>query len=180
MSKHYEPPIPFERLQELIAALESDRDLDRATRDAIKDGLDVLYVTQLIERDLATPGRRHSFMMASAAYLVHCLVSIHGVKVKAACIAVLPGAKDQKDIERLGRAYRKLKAKNNFREFMGDPRDHPDVETTSPGSRQLCWPHFRADQSRHLALGIRSQPRSGVAIPKCTPRQSRQAFREAR
>ena len=119
--ERYVPMMSFDRLQELIAAIESDRPLDRKTRDDIRIGLDWLYVVQLQERHDAKIGRPSDLLVDAALYVSHVLVTEHHAAVKAAIIAAFPGARSEKDIARFERLYRKRKAGNGFRGLSVSP-----------------------------------------------------------
>jgi hypothetical protein len=113
MSKHYDPPIPFARINALIETLQSNAPLSDAERAEIADALDCLYITLLIERDQRTLGRRtnpHGLAVA----VMHGLIVKYGAQQKAAAGAVArPG--NAKAIETLCRAYRTARARGYFR-----------------------------------------------------------------
>jgi hypothetical protein len=119
--ERHTPMVPFDHLQELIAALESDRPLDRETRSDIRVGFDCLYLVRLQERHDARIERPSVPLLDSTLYVAHALVTEHRTAVKAAIIAAFPGARCAKDIAMFQRLYRKRKAHNGFRGQSVDP-----------------------------------------------------------
>ena len=98
----------------MIATLESGDKLTREIRSEIADALDCLFVTQIIEERLATPGQPPSSLLLVAGYMVHELVEKHGALVKTAAAAVLPGA-NQRAVNALKRQYSKQKRGPGFK-----------------------------------------------------------------
>lgn len=107
MSKRtpHEPPIAWDRLNELIEALQSGAELTREMRAEIAEALRCLYVTFMLEH--GTPGRRRRILLDLAAHIMHLLVEDHSASVKAAAYAVMPLG-DKKKVEALQRRYRKM------------------------------------------------------------------------
>jgi hypothetical protein len=111
------PAVSFQRLQRMMAALESDAPLSPELRDEIKLALGFLFITLLIE-ERHRPGRRRSFQLDHAAYEVHLLVTHFGARVKEATAASLPGG-DTRAQSALQRRYQRMKANGEFGQFMG-------------------------------------------------------------
>jgi hypothetical protein len=109
----------------MIEAVESDRKLTTEMRARIALALDCLFITMLIE-DHSTPGRRRSLVNLHAARLMHVLVIEHDAMIRTAAVCVLPGARDEKDLLRMERAYRTIRdSAHGFRELVGPP--HPET-----------------------------------------------------
>ena len=113
----YEPPIPFGRLQEMIAAIESGGALTTELRADMIRALDCLFITFLIEEQQSTPGRRRSQTQMDALNVHVLLTEYEAPSIKAAACAVMPNG-DAKAVERLTRMYRKMKSGRGFGELM--------------------------------------------------------------
>ena len=117
----FEPPIAFERLEAMIAALHGGDDLDAAMRREILDALDWMYVFFAIQP--TGRGRKHSALTHFRAYRVHVLVEQHGAYVRNAVDAVLGDAVTFLRRQALTKAYHSLKASTGFRQVRSISAD---------------------------------------------------------
>jgi len=132
-------PIPLERIQDMIATLESGIALRAAMRKEIVDALDCLYITLLIERDKSQLGRRRSPVQELAAHDVHLLVEHHHATVKSALRAVLRDG-DERALRALERCYQKMTAATRFEQFRQSESQEERIRKLAALTRQRQTP----------------------------------------
>lgn len=102
-------PISAERLRTMIQAVESGADIDADVRAEISSALKYLRMSFVAHDDARQKGRPEALLTWSYAFFVLELVNRYHVTVREACRAVAPAA-PPKILDRLERAYRKIKA----------------------------------------------------------------------